>query len=40
MFLCMLRKTDPAEFTDWMFFLSSIVMEEIGSNPEAFNVNT
>ena len=28
-------KTGRAEFTDWMYFLQSDLMEEINHNPEA-----
>ena len=33
-------KTDQADFTDWISFLPSNLMEEISSNTEALNVNT
>ena len=33
-------KTDQAHFTDWMSFLQSNFMEEIGPNPELLNTNT
>ena len=33
-------KTDQAHFTDWMSFLQSNLMEEIGPNPEHLSTNT
>ena len=33
-------KTDQSDFTDWMNFLLSNLMEEISPNPEALNANT
>ena len=33
-------KTDQAHFTDWMSFLQSNLMEEIGPNPELLTTNT
>ena len=33
-------KTDQAHVTDWMSFLQSNLMEEIGPNPELLSTNT
>lgn len=33
-------ETEQADFTDWMCFLSSNLVEEIISNPEALSANT
>ena len=33
-------KTDQAHFTNWIFFLQSNLMEEIGHNPELLTTNT
>ena len=33
-------KTDQADFTDWMSFLTCDPMEEIPPNPEALSTNT
>ena len=35
-----LCKTDPSDFTDWMSFLSSNLMEEIRPKTEALGANT
>ena len=33
-------KIDQADFTQWVSFPSSNLMEEISPNPEAFSANT
>lgn len=34
------HKTDQVDFTDWMLFLPSNQMEEVGSDTEAASTNT
>ena len=38
--LSSISKADQADFTDWMSFLPSNLMEEINSNTKALNANT